>query len=202
MLQLDVLRHGQTTQGHTLRGHLDDALTAEGCQQMQDTIALYLQQHPVWDAIVTSPLQRCFSFAQDVQQQFGLPLITMPQFKELYFGDWEGLTLQHIHETQPEQLGQFWQDPCQYAPPQGENLLDFQNRLQQGCQMLLNQAQQQRWQKVLLVCHGGVIKWLKCMAQQQPLTQLLTMPAELASIQAIYLKQNEHLQLCIQEQIL
>lgn len=199
MFQLDVLRHGQTVQGHTLRGHLDDALTPEGWQQMQNTITAYLEQHIIWDAVVTSPLQRCFSVAQDLQQRFDLPLLKMPEFKELYFGEWEGLTMQYIHETQPEQLGDFWQNPCQYAPPQGENLLDFQTRLQQGCQKLWVQAEQQHWKNVLLICHGGVIKWLKCIAQQQALTQLLSIPAELASIHTIYLEQDEHLQLKIQE---
>ncbi|WP_111894176.1 histidine phosphatase family protein [Acinetobacter sp. MB5] len=199
MLQLDVLRHGQTTQGHTLRGYLDDALTAEGWQQMQETIAVYVQQHCMWDAIVTSPLQRCLSFAQDVQQQFDLPLVVMPEFKELNFGVWEGLTVQHIHETQPDLLGNFWQDPCQYAPPQGENLAEFQARLQQGFQELLTQAQQQQWQSILLVSHGGVIKWLKCMAHLQPITQLLSMSAELASIHSILLSRNQDLSLHIQE---
>lgn len=180
MLQLDVLRHGQTEQGHTLRGHLDDALTLQGWQQMQNTIDQHLKEHSVWDAIVSSPLQRCSLFAQKIQQQLGCPLIEMPEFKELYFGRWEGKTVQHIHETEPELLGQFWQDPSQYAAPQGENLLQFQQRLELGLHQLITQAEQQKWHSVLLISHGGVIKWLRCIARQHALNQLLSMPAELA----------------------
>lgn len=199
MLQIDVLRHGQTTQGHTLRGHLDDALTDEGWQQMQTTITAHLAQHRSWDAIVSSPLQRCFQFAQHMQQQLDRPLLSMPEFKELNFGAWEGLTVQFIHETQAAHLGAFWQNPCQVAPPQGENLFEFQARLQYGFQHLIRSAQQQHWQNVLLICHGGVIKWLKCTARQQPLTQLLNMPAELASLHRFYLEHHHDVELYIHE---
>ena len=40
MMQLDLLRHGETELSHTLRGSIDDALTQKGWQQMQRTIDL------------------------------------------------------------------------------------------------------------------------------------------------------------------
>ncbi len=38
MIMLDLLRHGETELGHTLRGSTDDALTLEGWQDMQRTL--------------------------------------------------------------------------------------------------------------------------------------------------------------------
>lgn len=55
-LIIDVLRHGETTLSHTLRGHLDDELTQTGWQQMQTSIE-QMQPYP-WQVIFTSPLQR------------------------------------------------------------------------------------------------------------------------------------------------
>ena len=37
-LKIDLLRHGETTLSHTLRGSTDDDLTELGWQQMQQTI--------------------------------------------------------------------------------------------------------------------------------------------------------------------
>jgi alpha-ribazole phosphatase len=50
---IDVLRHGETTLSHTLRGHLDDALTQTGWQQMQTTIEQ--MQPSAWQVVLLRP---------------------------------------------------------------------------------------------------------------------------------------------------
>jgi len=68
-LRLDLLRHGETTLSHTLRGHTDDELTEKGWLQMQSTIQQYVAGGTNWDVIFSSPLQRCHAFAINLAER-------------------------------------------------------------------------------------------------------------------------------------
>jgi len=179
-LKIDLLRHGETQFSHTLRGHLDDELTPKGWQQMQSTIEQDTNQ--TWDVIVSSSLKRCACFAEQLSKTTELPLLLNHDLKEMYFGDWEGISTQQIYETSPELLANFWQKPTQFCPPHAETLMQFQTRVLKGFQELLVEMQNQNWQHALVVTLGGVIKLLACLAKQQPLDDLLKMPAELGKL--------------------
>ena len=123
-LQIDLLRHGETTLSHTLRGHLDDDLTEQGWLQMQSTIQQYMTTPVDWDVIISSPLRRCRCFAEHLANQLGLPMRVNEHIKEMYFGDWEGISTQAIYEAEPEQLANFWQFPTQYHAPKAGSKAD------------------------------------------------------------------------------
>lgn len=181
-LQIDLLRHGETTLSHTLRGHLDDDLTEQGWLQMQSTIQQYITTPMDWDVIISSPLRRCRRFAEHLADQLGLPMRVNEHIKEMYFGDWEGIATQAIYEAEPERLANFWQFPTQYHAPNGESLTQFQQRIFIGFEQIYTQIQEQNGQKALVITHGGVIKLLTCLARQQNLDDLLKMPAELGKL--------------------
>ncbi|MCH7293858.1 histidine phosphatase family protein [Acinetobacter higginsii] len=191
-MHLDLLRHGETVLSHTLRGHLDDTLTKHGWLQMQSTIQQHLDAQVHWDVIISSPLQRCQKFAAALAKQLELPLLLNAEIKEMYFGDWEGISTQTIYETVPELLANFWQYPTQYHAPNGESLHQFQQRILHGFNEIYVQMQQHNWNRALIVTHGGVIKLLTCLARQQKLDDLLTMPAELGKLYALKLTQVEN----------
>ena len=65
-LRLDLLRHGETESGGGFRGSLDDALTARGWAQMRTAV-----EGGRWDLLVSSPLQRCRAFAEELAQRQG-----------------------------------------------------------------------------------------------------------------------------------
>lgn len=178
-----MLRHGESQYSHTLRGHLDDELTAKGWQQMQSTLEQVANQP--WDIIISSSLKRCACFAERLAKTTELPLLLNHDLKEMYFGDWEGVSTQQIYETSPELLANFWQKPSQYCPPRAETLNQFQTRVLKGFQDLLKHMQKQNLQHALVVTHGGVIKLLACLARQQPLDDLLKMPAELGKLYSL-----------------
>ena len=187
--RIDLLRHGETQFSHTLRGHLDDDLTPNGWQQMQSTIEQDTNQ--TWDVIVSSSLKRCACFAEQLAKTTELPLLLKHDLKEMYFGDWEGVSTQQIYETSPELLANFWQKPSQYCPPHAETLMQFQKRVLKGFQDLLENMQKQNWQHALVVTHGGVIKLLACLAGQQPLDDLLKMPAELGKLYSLEFSEKD-----------
>lgn len=182
-LRIDLLRHGETTLNHTLRGSTDDELTELGWQQMHQTIS-YDQSsvQTQWDFMFSSPLKRCFSFAQRLSEQVQIPLMQDHRLQEIHFGDWEGISTQQIYAKTPELLENFWQSPTRYTPPNAERYLDFQYRIKQALQAIKEQMLITQSQTALIVTHGGVIKLLKCMALQQSLDDILKMSAELGQL--------------------
>ena len=70
MLYLELLRHGETEQGGGLRGSLDDALTEQGWAQLRRSV----QEAGPWDRLISSPLQRCARFAEELAAARALPL--------------------------------------------------------------------------------------------------------------------------------
>ncbi|MBK5007883.1 histidine phosphatase family protein [Pseudomonas sp. S32] len=162
---LDLLRHGETVQGG-LRGSIDDALTDKGWAQMRDAVA----KAGHWQVLVSSPLQRCGRFADELGAQLGLPVQREPALQELHFGDWEGRTAAQIMEQQADELGRFWADPYAYTPPNGEPVQAFAGRVLTAVGRL---ACQHAGKRVLLVTHGGVIRLLLARARGLPRAQLL-----------------------------
>lgn len=196
-MRLDLLRHGETTLSHTLRGHTDDELTENGWLQMQSTIQQYVAGGTNWDVIFSSPLQRCHVFAINLAEQLEIPLQLNMHIKEMYFGDWEGISTQSIYENEPELLANFWQFPTKYHAPNGESLEQFLQRVQVGFDEIHTQMKIHQWNRALVVTHGGVIKLLTCLARHKHLNDLLKMSAELGQLYSVKMYKNDSL--CFEE---
>ncbi|MGS5404517.1 histidine phosphatase family protein [Acinetobacter junii] len=192
-MRLDLLRHGETTLSHTLRGHTDDELTENGWLQMQSTIQQYVAGGTNWDVIFSSPLQRCHVFAINLAEQLEIPLQLNMHIKEMYFGDWEGISTQSIYENEPELLANFWQFPIKYHAPNGESLEQFLQRVQVGFDEIHTQMKIHQWNRALVVTHGGVIKLLTCLARHKHLNDLLKMSAELGQLYSVKMYKNDSL---------
>ena len=165
-LHLDLLRHGETELGGGLRGSLDDALTEKGWAQMR---AAVLERGP-WDRLVSSPLQRCARFAEELGTQLNLPVSLEKDLQELHFGAWEGQSAAALMEIDAEGLGLFWADPYSFTPPEGEPVSDFSDRVLDAVSRL---HRAYAGQLVLLISHGGVMRLLLAQARGLPREQLL-----------------------------
>jgi alpha-ribazole phosphatase len=165
-LRLDLLRHGETELGGGLRGSLDDALTPRGWEQMHAAVAA----GGPWDRLVSSPLQRCARFAEQLGARLGLPVDLDKDLQELHFGAWEGRSAAALMETDAEALGRFWADPYGFTPPEGEPVLEFSARVLAALDRL---HQAYAGQRILLVSHGGVMRLLLARARGLPREQLL-----------------------------
>lgn len=165
-LHLSLLRHGETELGGGLRGSLDDALTDIGWAQMRAAVA----EAGPWERIVSSPLQRCARFAEELAEHLALPLTLEPGLQELHFGDWEGHSAAQLMETDAEGLGLFWNDPYSFTPPNGEPVAAFSTRVLAAVERLY---QAYAGERVLLISHGGVMRLLLAQARGLPREQLL-----------------------------
>ena len=165
-LRVDLLRHGETELGGGLRGSIDDALTDLGWAQMRAAVT---GQGP-WDRLVSSPLQRCARFAEELGVQSGVPVHLDNDLQELHFGAWEGQSAAALMETDAQALGLFWADPYSFTPPQGEPVADFSARVLAALKRLHATCAGER---ILLISHGGVMRLLLAQARGLPREQLL-----------------------------
>ncbi|MBX9914637.1 MAG: alpha-ribazole phosphatase family protein [Pseudomonadaceae bacterium] len=177
-LQLDLLRHGETTGGNGFRGSLDDELTEKGHSQMQQALAGL----GGWDLVISSPMLRCQVFAQQFAAARGLPLRIEADLRELHFGDWEGRNAAEILFEDEQALGQFWTNPYGFTPPAAEPVRDFANRVLTTVGRLSAELAGQR---VLVITHGGVMRLLLARARGLPEAQLLQVEVPHASLKGL-----------------
>lgn len=148
---IDLLRHGEPVGGRRYRGQVDDALSEKGWAQMWNAVGA----DPLWQQIVSSPLQRCSAFAASLAESLVLPVQLEPRFREVGFGDWEGKTRDELDRLDPGQIARFYRDPVNNRPPGAEPLDEFTGRVQAAFNDMLDRFS---GQSVLVVAHAGVIR--------------------------------------------
>ncbi|RXF03967.1 histidine phosphatase family protein [Pseudoalteromonas phenolica] len=101
------LRHGKPVTTGILTGSKTDVAVSElGVAAMESALPKTVQ----FDACISSPMQRCLSFARKQSRQSNLPLVIAKQLQEMDFGDWDGRTYEWLWEnTQNPSIGEFWQ---------------------------------------------------------------------------------------------
>ena len=163
---IDVMRHGEPEGicpdgGTLLRGSTDHALTKRGWAQASKRTKMLLENNKQWDVIISSPLVRCADFAQslvsdNLNNDVGRLYINTA-WREINYGDWDGLSTKKIWQDAPESMEKMWQDPLAFCAPNGEAVKDFSVRIEQAWSDLLREFQGKR---ILLICHGGVMRLL------------------------------------------
>jgi alpha-ribazole phosphatase len=165
-LQIDFLRHGEPEGGRRYRGHgVDDPLSNLGWQQMWAAVG---QKRP-WDVVISSPMQRCLSFAQALAAQQALSVVVEPDFREVGFGLWEGKNAQEIRQNDHDALVNFYRDPIAHRPPNAEPLDHFRQRVGRALQQLMDSP---AGQHILVVAHAGVMRAVISWMLNAPLSHL------------------------------
>jgi len=163
------IRHGQTEWNVTGRyqGQSDVELTEEGRQQALK-LAEYFPVEKI-DGIYASDLRRAMVTAETIAQKFGLPVQAEPAFRELSFGQWEGLTYQQIVANWEDAMANFMQHPDIMEIPGGETFPEVQQRALQRLQELIRKHD---GQTIVVVAHGAVLRTILTAALHMPLQYL------------------------------
>lgn len=169
MTKVIFIRHGQTEWNVNGRyqGQSDVQLTAAGKEQ-----AAKLAEHfPVKeiDAVYASDLNRAMVTAEAVAGRFGLSVQAEPAFREISFGEWEGLTYEQIVAKWPEAMGNFLQHPDILEIPGGETFPAVQKRAVARLEELVAKHE---GQTIAIVAHGAVLRTLLTAALHMPLQYL------------------------------
>jgi ribonuclease H / adenosylcobalamin/alpha-ribazole phosphatase len=128
-----VVRHGRTAlnaQGR-FRGLADPPLDEVGMAEAEDAardIAARAYERPI-AAMATSPLARARQTAESIGLVIGREPFVMGELLDLDHGAWEGLTAEEAEGRDPVEYERFRSDPRASCPPEGEPLIEVENRM-------------------------------------------------------------------------
>jgi alpha-ribazole phosphatase len=149
---LQLMRHGTTGQP-SYRGQIDDPLNELGWAQSRAATA-----DAICDIVVSSTLRRCADFAAELCTQRGLPLHLDARLVEYHFGTWQGRPIAELEHEQPQALAAYRADPRRHPPPGGEDFHAFGTRISAALDAVATLPAQ----RVLVITHGAVIRWVQC----------------------------------------
>jgi len=158
--RLYLARHGQVV-GYdklTANGHTDVDITETGAIQM-NSLAERLRLVTL-NALYATGLTRTEKGARIIGQYHNISIISKPEMKEIYFGDWEGMSLEEIEKAYPGELDKRYSDIAGYRPPgKGENMEDVSKRVLACLKELISEN---IGKNILIVAHGGVNRTILC----------------------------------------
>ncbi|WP_330960173.1 histidine phosphatase family protein [Photobacterium sp. 53610] len=148
---ITLVRHGKVNGPAALYGSTD----VDVREDINQAIASKIRHQPIsFETVISSPLRRCWSLANQLDTE--QPLISEPGFQEMHFGRLDGIPFDLVTKDSPEwqQLEQFWQNPASTRLPEAETLEDFYQRVSDCWSQQIARLKG----NVLIVTHGGVIR--------------------------------------------
>jgi len=179
-LKLILVRHGETYWNKDRRvqgGDSDIELNDTGLEQARK-LAIFLKNEPII-AILSSPLRRAITTAQFVAGYHQLPVEIDEGLKELKVGDLEGVPISDLRTTFSRFLLKWWQDGAAMKLPNGESLVELQERAWKVIQGLLERRNDGT---TLVVSHYFVTLAIMLKALDLPLDCFIKFKLDLGAI--------------------
>lgn len=181
-LRLFVIRHGQTAWSRERRfaGARDVPLAEEGLRQCE-AVAAALGDKAV-AAVYASPLARARASAEMIAKPHRLEVRIEPDFREMAFGEWEGLGRDEVATRFPEAYELWRAAPHRLVLPGGERLADVAARVENAVEELVGMHADET---VVLVSHAIVLRLIVLRALGLGPDRLWTVDASPAGITEI-----------------
>ncbi|MFL5756719.1 MAG: histidine phosphatase family protein, partial [Chloroflexota bacterium] len=148
------VRHAATAwTGTRYCGTSDPPLTEAGARAAVETATRLARLVPPGTAIVTSPLQRAVATARAIGAAIGSDVTSDERWREIDFGDVEGLTWSELETTWPDLAACVASGAVDLDWPGGDTAADVRRRVDAALDELLETPQ-----PVIVVTHGGPIR--------------------------------------------
>jgi broad specificity phosphatase PhoE len=153
--RLILIRHGESTwnRERRIQGQLDPPLSEDGLAQAR-RVAQRLERGEV-QGLYTSDLLRATQTAEPIAATLGVEAVPMPELREIFLGDWEGLHTDDLASRFPEAWDAWTREPNWDVVPGGEGAVAFEARVESTIDRLFERHPQG---DVVVVTHGGVIQ--------------------------------------------
>jgi broad specificity phosphatase PhoE len=178
--ELVLVRHGETVGQSSIRlyGATDIALSELGLQQIGRVAAALRGEG--FTRVLASPLQRSRAAAELVAGAQSPPAVVevVPEFAEVDFGAWEGLTFDEVAARDPDGFARYHAAGLEFAYPGGESRQAFWSRVQGGAQRVFASA----GGRTAAVLHKGVIKAVIAALTGMPAHEASALPVALACV--------------------
>ncbi len=176
-MNLYIMRHGETDwnkQGK-LQGSVDIPLNDFGIELAEKTRDGFQREGIVFDKVFSSPYIRARKTAKIIAGEAGIPIDIQPDIREMGFGAHEGAYVRELR-TNPvyARLSKCFDDPVHYEPEgDGESYEQVFARIER---FLTHQILplEGRYENVLVVCHGGVLRAFISIIKNMPLRDFWT----------------------------
>ena len=166
------MRHGQS-EGNLydlFLGHTDMDLTELGKKQAEK-VTSYFKDVEV-DAIFSSDLLRAYHTACPLAKLKNLPIIKVPNMREIFAGEWEGKVFNDIRKNSP--MGDiWWNDTGNARPDGGESVAELQQRILAEVSRL---ARENEGKTICIFTHFTPIYALKTAWAGVPCSEMKNMP--------------------------
>jgi alpha-ribazole phosphatase len=163
-----LARHGEVVNHGVYNGQTDVDITATAIQQMERLRDLLKEKN--LSAVYSSDLLRTEKGAQIIAQPHSLRPESFPEFREMHFGRWQGLSYPEVMERYPADIPQWMNNLENFRIPGGESVLDMRDRAIPKLQELI---EHHRGQEFALVCHGALNRLIIAEALHLPFAHLL-----------------------------
>lgn len=177
--RLFLIRHGETSWNRQQRylSFTDIGLNKKGKEQGR--MLSQRLRHETFDAVYASDMKRTKQFASLIFRN--TRITTLPEFREMNFGIFEGKTYDDIMKTNAAFYQQWTADP--FIPiPHGEGLSVFIQRIRNILTCIIAAS---TGKTVGIVTHAGPIKVLMCDFFKLPIQKIVTITVKNASVQII-----------------
>lgn len=166
-------RHGQTNDNlepMRFQGFVDTPLNETGRAQARELAQRLADGDfdglgPRLRTLWSSDLSRARETAETVGAALGLEPVLDPRLREASRGRWEGYTFEEIEQAEPELYAEWQNEPATWRFPEGESLLEQQQRVTAS----LTELHATGELPALAVCHGGSIRVMLCAADPRGL---------------------------------
>lgn len=147
-MKIDLMRNANAMGGPMIRGaSVDHPLTPQGMTKMRQAVGAYNR----WDLIISSTLERCANFADELAERHSIPLTKLDELKDISFGSWEG---NRIEQVDPQEYQNYCQDPINNHPGGSEAVNAFRERIANCWAGILESHANS---DLLIITHGSVI---------------------------------------------
>jgi len=154
MTRLIIVRHGETEWNRVerFRGQYDIPLNQTGISQAEKS-AKFIATYWKPAAVYSSPLSRAMATAEAIARINQLTVQPHPQLIDINYGDWQGLTPEEVRLHWTEQAENWYEHPEFAQVPNGETLIEVQQRAMQAVREICTLYPKQ---DVVLVSHTVV----------------------------------------------
>jgi broad specificity phosphatase PhoE len=183
-VRLLLIRHGESVWNEVRRfqGGTDVPLSERGRGQAQALGRSLRGWRPV--AAYASPLRRARETAEIALAGTGLPIVTLPELRELSLGEWEGCLSEEVRARPGDPWGAWVRAPLDCPPPGSERLDDVQRRALEAMKRI--QAAHGDGEDVVVVAHGGIISVYACHLLGCSLNYLWRLRVDNASLTVVH----------------
>ncbi len=170
MTKFIIVRHGQSEANlkEIYAGRFDAPLTEIGRKQAALVTEYVLKTYRV-DAVYSSPLLRARETVKEIAERAGVPLQICEGIAEIYGGEWEGKTLPEIAKNYTQDALLWKDDIGNSRPTGGESFAEVQARADKALREI---AKTHENQNVVIGTHGGVIRSMQCLFENQPISYM------------------------------